>query len=162
MGPWCTGLIYLQLNSSPQGLHPALILPQLTGRSSGTMATACQTPDLSHPDWISPNSKIWDEQERLSPKTYCLKLLGCSLHASPPNSSPRGDWDLRPGFHLILGREQVSIHPACCRISDKDPLRNISERILSDHYRQGSKKTNSTMFAATSVKEVKTIVSEGA
>lgn len=36
-------------------------------------------------------------------------------------------------------------NPVCCSISDKCPLRNISGRILSDHYRQRSKKTNSTV-----------------
>lgn len=111
---WHTCLIYLLLNSLPWGLHPALILLR---RSWSDLLNNDPLPDrlLICLCWIpsswldTPKFQNLRWAGMVAPQTHCLGLLGCSLYASPQSPSLSGDWVLRPGFHLILGSEWVSI-----------------------------------------------------
>lgn len=129
MEPWHICLICLLLNSFHRGYilpYPTLELPV---RSSATMNPACQTSYLSLLDLILagypkiPKSEMsWYGCPRRHTVWGCLAVL------FTPSKLPPPQWWLG-SFDWLVSLWEVSkspANPACCPISDKCPLRNIS------------------------------------
>lgn len=87
-----------------------------------------------------------------------------SVGLSGPSLSPVKTEFLWLVSHVILGIKMAASHSGMLSPAQKSvPREVVQERTLSDHYRQWSKKTNSTVFVTTtSVVEVRGRVSRGA
>lgn len=133
---------------------------------------------LSTPLWLVSGTWPWGSLSPMTPAIWRFQNLewagiialsdtlfaGCLAvlfpHCPGPPPIVTGSFDMAPS-HSGVGASLQPIWYAAPSLTSVS-WEISQERILSDHYRQRSKKTNSAVFVTTtSVNEVKNIVSEG-